>query len=75
MMRLNQPCTHAVVIDLPVKGSGVAAPGVIYECGVFHMFIQTEFMKYGGVASTLSPALLSVPDSDEDGIYIHTQRS
>ena len=58
----------------------MAAPGVIYDCGVFHMFIQTEFMKSGGrcehVVSddgfhwvVLNSALVAVPDTDEDGIY------
>src|ERR1700750_2860835 len=42
------PWTEHDAIVLPVVGSGVAAPGVIYDGGVFHMFIQTEFMKSGG---------------------------
>ncbi|WP_271898672.1 hypothetical protein [Candidatus Phyllobacterium onerii] len=77
---LSGPWTEHEVVNLAVNGSGVAAPGVIFECGVFHMFIQTEFMKSGGRCEhavsndgfhwvVLSPALMSVPDSDEDGIY------
>lgn len=67
-------------IELPINGTGVAAPGVTHECGVFHMFIQTEFMKSGGRCEhavsndgfhwvVLSPAILAIPDTEEDGIY------
>jgi len=67
-------------IELPVIGSGIAAPGVIFEAGVFHMFIQTEFMKPGGCCEhavsndgfnwvVLPSALLSVPGTGEHGIY------
>lgn len=74
------PWTEHDPIALPVGGSGVAAPGVIYDAGVFHMFIQTEYMKSGGrcehVVSNdgfrwvvLNSALLALPDTDEDGIY------
>jgi hypothetical protein len=67
-------------IRLPVSGSGIAAPGVIFEAGVFHMFIQTEFMRSGGrcehaISSdgfqwvVQNPAIMSVPESGEDGIY------
>ncbi|WP_027062608.1 hypothetical protein [Mesorhizobium loti] len=77
---LYGPWTMHEAIELPLVGSGIAAPGVIYEGGVFHMFIQTEFMKSGGrcehavsddgFAWTLQPpAILSLPDTDEDGIY------
>ena len=31
-----------------VSGGGVAAPGVIVENGIFHMFMQTEFEVLGG---------------------------
>jgi hypothetical protein len=77
---LYGPWTEHPVIDLRVKGSGVAAPGVIHESGVFHMFIQTEFMKSGGRCEhavsndgfnwvVLKPAIESIPDTGEDGIY------
>lgn len=67
-------------IRLAVKGSGVAAPGVIFESGVFHMFIQTEFMKPGGRCEHAvsndgfdwvlqQPAILALPGTAEDGIY------
>jgi hypothetical protein len=35
-----------IYLDLP--GDGVAAPGVIFDRGKFHMFIQTEYSKAGG---------------------------
>ena len=54
---LAGPWTEHEPISLAVKGSGVAAPGVTYEDGVFHMFIQTEFMKSGGSAKCLTLAL------------------
>jgi hypothetical protein len=74
------PWTEHAPLVLPVSGSGVAAPGVIFEAGVFHMFIQTEFMKSGGRCEhavsndgfnwvVVTPALLSLPNTDEDGIY------
>ncbi len=77
---LYGPWTEHEALDLAVNGSGIAAPGVIHECGVFHMFIQTEFMKSGGRCEhavsndgfhwvVLNPAILSLPDTDEDGIY------
>lgn len=77
---LYGPWTECEPITLPIEGSGVAAPGVIYEHGVFHMFVQTEFAKPGGrcehVISTdgfawtrQPPALCAVPHTGEDGIY------
>ena len=58
----------------------MAAPGVIYESGVFHMFIQTEYMKTGGRCEhavsndgfnwvLLSPAIFSIPGTSEEGLY------
>ena len=77
---LYGPWTEHQPIVLPVQGSGVAAPGVIFEDGVFHMFIQTEFMKSGGRCEhavsndgfhwvVLQPAFSALPGTDEDGIY------
>lgn len=77
---LYGPWTEHEPITLPVTGSGVAAPGVVFDDGVFHMFIQTEFMKSGGRCEhavsndgfrwvVLKPALSAVPGTDEDGIY------
>ena len=77
---LNGPWTEHNTISLPVSGSGVAAPGVIYENGVFHMFIQTEFRFSGGRCEhavsndgfswvVLPPAMMSIPNTDEDGLY------
>ena len=72
--------TEHAPVRLPISGSGVAAPGVIFDAGVFHMFVQTEFMKPGGRCEhavsndgfswvVLQPAILSLPGSGEDGIY------
>ena len=77
---IEGPWTQQPMIDTGLDGSGVAAPGVVYEDGVFHMFIQTEFMKSGGRCEhlvsndgfawvTLPTAFHSVPDTGEDGIY------
>jgi len=77
---LHGPWTEHEPIRLEIKGSGIAAPGVILDAGVFHMFIQTEFMKSGGRCEhavsnngfnwvVLRPAILALPGTDEDGIY------
>jgi hypothetical protein len=64
-----------------VFGDHVAAPGVIYEDKKLHMFVQTDFMDLGGTIEYLvsedfgkkfirkNPALLSLPSTDEAGIY------
>lgn len=65
-----------------VKGPHVAAPGVIYDPdeGLFHMFIQREFMQLGGTIEHLSStdgkhfrfhdtSLTSIPGTQEAGIY------
>jgi hypothetical protein len=77
---LEGPWIEQAPIKLPISGSGVAAPGVIHAEGVFHMFIQTEFMKPQGRVEhavsndgfawvVLSPALVAVSGTDEHGIY------
>ncbi|MFN3844897.1 MAG: hypothetical protein ACK4RZ_03610 [Paracoccaceae bacterium] len=77
---IDGPWTQHRQIDLSLDGSGVAAPGVVFEDGVFHMFIQTEFMKPGGRCEhlvsndgfawvALRSALHSIPESGEHGIY------
>ena len=77
---IEGPWTQHPLIALPVDGSGVAAPGVVFDNGVFHMFIQTEFMKPGGRCEHLvstdgfhwtaqQSALLARPGTDEAGIY------
>ena len=77
---LDGPWTQQPLIDLPVQGSGVAAPGVVVQDGVFHMFIQTEFLKPGGKVEHLmsfdgfgwtgaSTCLEAVPGTAEHGIY------
>ncbi|RUW53373.1 hypothetical protein EOA36_10765 [Mesorhizobium sp. M8A.F.Ca.ET.021.01.1.1] len=77
---MEGPWTEHEPIVLSLVGSGVAAPGVIFEAGVFHMFIQTEFMKSGGRCehvvsdngfdwTLLGSAIDALPGTDEDGIY------
>ncbi len=77
---IEGPWTQHALIDPGLDGTGVAAPGVVFEDGVFHMFIQTEFMKSGGrcehlvsndgfVWVALPTALHAIPDTGEDGIY------
>jgi hypothetical protein len=74
------PWTEHASINLPLTGSGIAAPGVIFDAGIFHMFVQTEFMKPGGTCEhavsndgfewvLLHSALTSLPGTDEEGIY------
>ncbi len=57
--RAKGPWTEHDLIELGIPGSGVAAPGVVFHGGVFHMFIQTEFMRSGGTASTQFPTTAS----------------
>jgi hypothetical protein len=77
---LEGPWTEQPLITLPVEGSGVAAPGLVFDEGVFHMFIQTEFMKPGGKCehlvsndgfhwTVLPTAFFAVIDTDEHGVY------
>ncbi|MCB5203736.1 hypothetical protein LH464_14765 [Neorhizobium sp. T786] len=77
---LEGPWAEQPHIQLPITGTGIAAPGVIYAAGVFHMFVQTEFMKpHGRIEHAVSndgfdwvvlhPALIAVPGSEEHGIY------
>jgi len=77
---LEGPWTQQPLITLPVEGSGVAAPGLVYDDGVFHMFVQTEFMKPGGKCEHLTSqdgfewivqptAFFAISDTDEHGIY------
>jgi hypothetical protein len=77
---LMGPWTQHPHIDLPISGSGVAAPGVVFSDGAFHLFIQTEFMREGGRIEYftspdgfdwlhVSTPLLSLPGTAEAGIY------
>jgi hypothetical protein len=70
---------HKPVI-VPVRGSCVAAPEVVFEKGVFHMFLQTTCFELGGAIDHLfsydgehfeqySKVLNAIPDSQEAGIY------
>lgn len=77
---LSGPWQQHEIIYLPVQGSGVAAPGVIFCEGAFHLFVQTEFMREGGRIEYLSSPdgfawrhvntpLESLPGTNEAGIY------
>jgi hypothetical protein len=77
---LHGPWREERPIRLPIDGSGVAAPGVVFEGGTFFMFVQTEFMKPHGVVEFLTSgdgfhwthvdtALRCRPGTEEDGIY------
>jgi hypothetical protein len=77
---LEGPWMEQEPLNLRITGSGVAAPGVIFDKGVFHMFVQTEFMKLGGSCEhavsnngydwvLLQPALEALPGTGEEGIY------
>lgn len=77
---LSGPWRQHEIIYLPIEGSGVAAPGVIFSEGEFHLFVQTEFMHEGGRIEYFSSPngfdwthvntpLTSIPGSNEAGIY------
>ena len=77
---LSGPWIEHDQLHLDIHGSGVAAPGVIFEDGLFHMFVQTEFQLPDGTIEYLTSndgfawthvntALHSVPDTPEHGIY------
>jgi hypothetical protein len=79
-LHLEGPWTERDPIRLDIEGSGVAAPGVIFEDETFHMFIQTEFMKEGGIVKYLisydgfewihmDTILEASPETGEHGIY------
>jgi hypothetical protein len=74
--RLRRPVTLT-----EVSGTCVAAPGVIADGGVLHMFLQTDYNLFGGrvlhlvstddgdTFSTVDTALVSVPGTDQAGLY------
>lgn len=77
---LTGPWTMAPEPALPISGPRVAAPGVLHEHGVFHLFIQTTCFALGGTIEYLTSrdgdhwthegaALTSLPGTDEAGIY------
>ena len=77
---LDGPWRNSRRSTLALRGSGVAAPGVVFEDGTFHMFIQTEFMRSGGGLRTPCLARRFCMDAQgtragldagtsEDGIY------
>jgi len=63
-----------------IVGGGLAAPSVVYQNGIFHMFIQTHYAEVGSTIEHLvsddghyfiykDTALKSIADSPEAGIY------
>jgi hypothetical protein len=72
----EQPCVRLVGLE----GKHIAAPGVVYLQGTFHMFVQTEFLDVGGTIEYLtstdgqtftriSTALHSLPSTSEAALY------
>jgi hypothetical protein len=72
---------EASVLEI-VRGPHMAAPGVIFDPddGLFHMFVQREFMQLGGTVEHLvskdgnhfqfkNTSLASLPGTPEAGIY------
>jgi hypothetical protein len=77
---LNGPWTQHATIYLHVAGSGIAAPGIVYENGIFQMFVQTEFLQGGGTIEYflsndgdhwyhVDTLLRAIENTDEHGIY------
>lgn len=63
-----------------IAGPHIAAPGIVWEDGVFHMFVQTDFMALGGTIEYATShdghvfvhqhtALTSVVHGEEAGLY------
>jgi hypothetical protein len=80
--RLAGPWSWEPPVDVSsLRGSCVAAPGVLYDEGRWHLFLQTTFNELGGVlehlvsddgGATFSHArttLTSLPGTDESGLY------
>jgi hypothetical protein len=74
------PWTFHASVRLDLAGRGVAAPGVVFDEGRFHLFIQTEFMWPNGTIEYFvsddgfdwqrRPTVMqSVPGTGESGIY------
>ena len=78
---IEGPWTKQDFLELQgVEGMHIAAPGVVFEDGVFHMFVQRDFMALGGTVDHLVSSdghhfalydtpLRSIPDSPEAGLY------
>jgi hypothetical protein len=78
---MEGPWTKQDFLELDgVEGAHVAAPGVVFEDGIFHMFVQRDFMALGGTVEHLvstdahhfslrDTPLKSIPDSPEAGLY------
>ncbi len=79
---LEGPWTELPSVKLlGLGGKHIAAPGVLYEKGLFHMYVQTEFLDLGGTIEYLtsrdgghtftrqSTTLHSIPDTHEAALY------
>jgi hypothetical protein len=79
---LDGPWTWEDPVDVSaLRGSCVAAPGVVYDEGRWHMFLQTTYNELDGVIEHLvsddggasfdhaRTALESLPGTDEAGVY------
>src|SRR5687768_6628388 len=79
---LEGPWIEQKPAQIALKGAHVAAPGVIFDEkeGVFHMFIQTDFMALdttvehlissdGVTFNNLGSVIYSIPESPEAGVY------
>jgi hypothetical protein len=52
---ISGPWTEHEALTLPnVQGGVVAAPGVVFEDGVFHMFVQTDCFRLNGTIEYLT---------------------
>lgn len=79
-LHLEGPWTQLPNIRLHCKGDGIAAPGVIHHYGMFHMFVQTEFLRGGGTVELFTSRdsldwfhvgtmLSAIEGGEEHGIY------
>ncbi|HUR13316.1 MAG TPA: hypothetical protein VM097_02355 [Mycobacteriales bacterium] len=81
-LRLAGPWSWELPVDVSaLRGSCVAAPGVVHDEGRWHLFLQTTFNELGGVLEHLvsddgavtfahaRTALTSLPGTDEAGLY------
>lgn len=79
--RLDGPWTEQQPLRLEgLTSSRVAAPGVVVEDGVFHLFVQTDFLALGGTIehcvsadgrtfTRSDTALRALADSEEAGLF------
>lgn len=79
---LEGPWSWLPAVDVTtLRGSCVAAPGVVFDEGRWHLFLQTAYNELGGVLEHLvsddggasfdhaRTSLTSLPGTDEAGVY------